>query len=38
VTVGVLNIGDTDYQLSPLTPYGEIVRERTAVVACRLSF
>lgn len=38
VTLGLLNIADTDYHLSPLTPYGEIVRERTAVVACRLSF
>ena len=38
VTLGVLNIGDTDYQLSPLTPYGEIVRDRTAVIACRLNF
>ncbi len=38
VTLGILNIGDTDYQLSPLTPYGEIVRGRTAVIACRLNF
>lgn len=38
ITLGVLNIGDTDYQLSPLTPYGEIVRGSTAVVACRLNF
>lgn len=38
ITLGVLNIGNTDYQLSPLTPYGEIVRGRTAVIACRLNF
>ena len=38
VSIGVLNIGDTDYQLSPLNPYGEIVRGRTAVVSCRLGF
>jgi hypothetical protein len=38
IAVGVLNIGDADYQLSPLTPYGEIARERTFFVRCRLSF
>lgn len=38
VTFGLLNIGDTDYHLSPLTPYGELVRGRTAVLACRFSF
>lgn len=38
VTLGVLNIGDTDYQLSPFTSYGEIVRGRTAVMAYRLNF
>ncbi|MEI6675203.1 MAG: FecR domain-containing protein [Verrucomicrobiota bacterium] len=38
VSVGVLNLGDTDYRLSPLNPYGEIVRGRTAIVTCRLSF
>ena len=31
-------IGDTDYQLSPLNPYGEIVRGRTAFMSCRFSF
>jgi len=38
VSLGVLNIANTDYQLSPLNPYGEIVRGRTAVMTCRLSF
>ena len=38
VSLGVLNIGNTNYQLSPLTPYGELVRARTAVLTCRLSF
>jgi hypothetical protein len=33
-----MNIGDTGYQLSPLTPYGEIARQRTFFVLCRLSF
>ena len=35
---GVLNIGDTDYQLSSLNPYSEIVRDRTAVIRCRFTF
>lgn len=38
LTAGVLNIGDTDYQLSPLNPYSDIARERTFFVLCRLSF
>jgi len=38
VSVGLLNIGDQDYQLSPLSPYFDIARERTLVVRCRLSF
>jgi tetratricopeptide (TPR) repeat protein len=38
VSVGVLNIAGTDYQLSPLNPYGDIARQRTAVVSCRLCF
>ncbi|MEP4078031.1 FecR domain-containing protein [Haloferula sp.] len=38
ITAGVMNIGDTDYQLSPLSPYGNIARERTFFVTCRLSF
>jgi tetratricopeptide (TPR) repeat protein len=38
VSLGILNIGDTDYQLSPLNPYGEIVRGRTAFMSCRFSF
>jgi tetratricopeptide (TPR) repeat protein len=38
LTAGVLNLGDTDYQLSPLNPYSNIPRERTYFVACRLSF
>ena len=38
VSLGVLNLLDTDYQLSPLNPRQEIVRDRTAVVSCRLSF
>jgi tetratricopeptide (TPR) repeat protein len=38
VNLGVLNLLDTDYHLSPLTPCQEIARDRTAVLSCRLSF
>ena len=38
ISAGVLNIGDTDYQLSALNPYADIPRERTFFVLCRLSF
>ena len=38
VALGVLNIGDQDYRLSPLSPRGELERGRTAVLRCRFSF
>ncbi|MEA3213478.1 MAG: hypothetical protein QOE70_6535 [Chthoniobacter sp.] len=38
LSVGVLNLLDTDYQLEPLSPYAELPHERTLVVRCRLSF
>lgn len=38
LTAGVLNLGDQDYQLSPLSPYAEIVRSRTFFMLCRVSF
>jgi hypothetical protein len=38
ISGGVLNIGDTDYQLSPLNPYAAISRERTFFVMCRHGF
>jgi tetratricopeptide (TPR) repeat protein len=38
VSAGVLNLGGTDYQLSPLNPRAEIVRDRTAVLRVRYSF
>ena len=38
ITAGILNIGNRDYHLSPLNPYGEIARERTFFVSCRFSF
>lgn len=38
ISAGVLNLGGTDYQLSPLNPRAEIVRDRTAVVRCRFTF
>jgi tetratricopeptide (TPR) repeat protein len=38
ITAGVMNIGDSDYQLSPLNPHAEIARERTFFVGCRMGF
>ncbi|MEQ1862472.1 MAG: TonB-dependent receptor [Chthoniobacteraceae bacterium] len=38
LSVGVLNLLDTDYQLEPLSPYAELPHERTLVVRCRLTF
>lgn len=38
ISAGVLNMGGTDYNLSPLNPYQEIERYRTVVLQCRLSF
>ncbi|MAA55732.1 MAG: hypothetical protein CMK43_11370 [Porticoccaceae bacterium] len=38
VSAGVLNITDADYRFSPLSPYGNIARERTIVLRCRISF
>jgi hypothetical protein len=38
VSAGVLNIADNDYRLSPLNSYGNIARERTAVIRCRINF
>lgn len=38
ISAGVLNIGGTDYSLSPLNPRSEIVRDRTAVLRCRFNF
>jgi hypothetical protein len=38
LALGVLNIGGTDYQLSPLNPRAEIARDRTFFATCRLSF
>lgn len=35
---GALNLGDTDYRLSPLTPHAELPRERTYVVRLNLQF
>lgn len=36
IRLGLLNIGDTDYRLNPLTLYSELPRERT--LAARLQF
>lgn len=38
ISAGILNIADSDYRLSPLSPYGNIARERTAVISCRFNF
>ncbi len=38
ISAGVLNITDNDYRMSPLSPYGTIARDRTAVLRCRFSF
>ncbi len=38
LTAGVLNLGDQNYQLSPLSPHAEIARDRTFFMLCRLSF
>ena len=38
VSVGVLNITDTDYQLNSLNPITDLPRERTLAVRCRFSF
>lgn len=38
VSLGVLNLLDTDYQLEPLSPYIELPHERTLVVRCRVTF
>lgn len=38
VSAGVLNLGDTDYQLSPLTYTRDLPRERTFFIRARLSF
>jgi len=38
ITAGVLNITGNDYRLSPLSPRGEIPRDRTFFVSCRMSF
>ncbi|MBC8097133.1 MAG: TonB-dependent receptor [Akkermansiaceae bacterium] len=38
VSVGVLNIGDRDYKLEPLTLYNELPRERTFVARLSLKF
>ncbi len=38
ISAGILNIGDSDYQLSTLNPYDDMVHGRTAVISCRFSF
>ena len=38
ISCGVLNLGDTDYRLSPVNPYDELPRGRTFVVRCKFTF
>ncbi len=37
ISFAVLNLGDTDYRLNPLTPYAELPRERTYAVRFRIN-
>ena len=36
--IGVLNLTDEDYRLTPLTPYPEVPRARTFFTSLRLNF
>ncbi len=38
VTLGVLNLTDRDYRLSPLSLHGELPRERTFIASVRFTF
>jgi hypothetical protein len=38
ISLSILNIGGTNYHLSPLNPHSEIERGQTVVLGCRLSF
>jgi tetratricopeptide (TPR) repeat protein len=38
LAVGILNVTDQDYRLSPLTPYNERPRERTFVTRLKINF
>jgi outer membrane receptor protein involved in Fe transport len=38
LSVGILNLNNQDYRLSPLDPYEELPRTRTFFARCRLSF
>ena len=38
VSCGLLNLTGADYLLNPLSPYNELVRDRTLVVRCRFQF
>jgi tetratricopeptide (TPR) repeat protein len=38
ISVGVLDLNDTDYRLDPLNPYLELPRSRTFALRARLSF
>lgn len=38
IAAGVMNIGGSDYQLSPLSPHAEIARDRTFFITCRMGF
>lgn len=38
LAVGVMNIGDSGFSLSPLNPYSDIARERTVFATLRVSF
>lgn len=38
LSIGILNLTDQDYQLSPLSPYFDIARERMVVIRFRMGF
>ncbi len=38
VSAGILNLGGSDYRLSPLNPYPYLERDETLVLRCRVSF
>jgi hypothetical protein len=38
ISVGMLNLTDADYHLSPLNPYGNIPRDFTGAFRCRFTF
>jgi outer membrane receptor protein involved in Fe transport len=38
ISLGVLNLADTDYRLNPLNAYAELPRERVFLVRLKINF